>query len=228
VATQFDIVRAAVQVDARGGRYVWGAKGPKNFDCSGFTYEVGRLCGAALVHGAQNQRDQLRRARLLISVDEALRTAGALLYRIDEGPSNDHTAVSLGNGSAIEAHSTRHGIGIFSAVGRRWTHGAKYPGIRYGGQPPRPAPAPLPAVDWHALVAAVRNAKGRTYKMGANHPDVKFIQSRINQLAGRQLVVDGAFGPATHKAVVDLQRWVGLAADGVVGRNTWNVLYPGI
>ena len=64
MANQYDIVRAAVAVDGLGGRYVWGAKGPKNFDCSGFTWEVGRRCGSSLVHGAQNQRDQLRPARL--------------------------------------------------------------------------------------------------------------------------------------------------------------------
>lgn len=231
MATGYDIVRSAVQVDARGGRYVWGAKGPRNFDCSGFTFEVGRLNGSGLVHGAQNQRDQLRRARLLVSVDHAMRTPGALLWRIDERPSNDHVAISLGNGSAIEAHSTARGIGVFSALGRRWTHGGLYPGIHYGGPPPAPAapPAqpPMPPTDWATLAAMVQMCKaGSILRQGDENVCVKFLQTGINRVSGRGLTVDGRFGPATHQAVVDLQRWLGLTVDGIVGPQTWRVLYP--
>lgn len=35
---------------------------------------------------------------------------------------------------------------------------------------------------------------------------------------------DGLFGSVTHQAVVTFQKSVGLAADGVVGRNTWDAL----
>lgn len=232
MATGYDIVRAGLQVDARGGRYVWGAKGPKNFDCSGFTKTAGDLCGSALVHGAQNQRDQLRRANLLIPVSQAINTPGALLWRIDEGPSNDHVAISLGNGSTVEAHSTARGIGVFSALGRRWTHGGLYPRIAYGGPPPhRPAPPPAPPQgaqpDWATLAAMVQMCKaGSVLRQGDDNVCVKFLQNGINRVSGRGLTVDGKFGPATHQAVVDLQRWLGLTVDGIVGPQTWRVLYP--
>jgi len=230
MANQYDIVRAAVAVDGLGGRYVWGAKGPKNFDCSGFTWEVGRRCGSSLVQGAQNQRDQLRRAGLLIPVEQGIRTPGALLFRIDERPSNDHVAVSVGNGSTVEAHSAASGIGVFSALGRRWTHSARYPLIAYGGPPPITAPPPATGggIDWTALIAAIREAKRHVYRAGDRHANIKFIQVKINDLSGRGLAVDGDFGLRTHQAVVDLQRWCGLTVDGVVGPQTWNLLYPNV
>ena len=37
--------------------------------------------------------------------------------------------------------------------------------------------------------------------------------------------VDGIFGPTTKNAVIAFQRINGLTQDGIVGRNTWNLLY---
>ena len=63
-------------------------------------------------------------------------------------------------------------------------------------------------------------------RQGDNNPCVKFLQTGINRVSGRGLTVDGDFGPATHRAVVDLQRFLGLTVDGIVGPQTWRVLYP--
>lgn len=231
MATGYDIVRSGIAIDALGGRYVWGAKGPVNYDCSGFTFEAGRRNGSALVHGAQNQRDQLRRSNLLISVDQAMRTPGALLWRIDEGPSNDHVAISLGNGSAVEAHSRAKGIGVFSAVGRRWTHGGLFPGINYGGPPPPPKLPPAHPNDLQVIAFLLGVAKTRTYRFGDVDPGVKFVQEGLNRVAGAGLVVDGNFGAATWGAVVNVQKWLHaqdprVTVDGIVGPQMWKVLWP--
>jgi peptidoglycan hydrolase-like protein with peptidoglycan-binding domain len=53
------------------------------------------------------------------------------------------------------------------------------------------------------------------------HDDVKDLQRALNDFAGFSLVVDGKFGPATRKAVMELQKRSGyLVVDGKYGKNT--------
>lgn len=218
--TEADLIRKLREIDARGGRYVFGAKGPKNYDCSGFTYAGVTGIGLPFEHGSKQQYDYCRRKGTLTSVNEALRTPGRLLFRIGVTPVN-HVAVSLGNGSTIEAHSSKTGIGVFGgAANRRWTHGARVPGIG--------APQSAKALML-AIVAAIRAAKRRVYRRGQRHNDIKLVQAKINQINPRRgLAVDGIFGPATEKAVRDFQRFFKLRVTGVVDAATWNKLYPGI
>src|SRR5688500_5069894 len=92
-----------------GDPYVFGAEAsfddpdPPRFDCSELVEWAAARCKVSFVDGAQNQRDACRRGGTLMDVNEAIRTRGALLFRIDEGPGNDHVAISLGDGSTIEA-----------------------------------------------------------------------------------------------------------------------------
>lgn len=58
----------------------------------------------------------------------------------------------------------------------------------------------------------------RTIKKGDRGDDVKALQQAIH------LYPDGIFGKLTDEAVKELQRKYGLAADGVVGPNTWAVI----
>ncbi len=64
-------------------------------------------------------------------------------------------------------------------------------------------------------------------RMGSRGPDVVTLQKALNQ-AGRsafpQLGTDGAFGPKTYSRVTEFQRNNRLAADGVVGSQTWGAL----
>ncbi|WP_257016037.1 GH25 family lysozyme [Streptomyces sp. Ag82_O1-15] len=68
---------------------------------------------------------------------------------------------------------------------------------------------------WRALVTTV--------KKGDRGPAVSAVQAELNA-HGAALSVDGAFGPATHKAVAAFQTRNQLPPDGVVGPNTWIVL----
>lgn len=71
------------------------------------------------------------------SISVAIDTPGALLFRFSSSPfsggrpSSSHVAVSQGNGKTIEARSSRHGVGQFSATGRGWTHAGLVPGLTY-------------------------------------------------------------------------------------------------
>ena len=54
--------------------------------------------------------------------------------------------------------------------------------------------------------------------------EVRDVQRRLSALVGRPSSVDGAFGPATDRAVRVFQRERGLLADGRVGPETWRAL----
>lgn len=104
---------------SKGKPYVWGAKGPNSFDCSGLVQYASRAAGKQLSAPSASQAKAVRR----ISVQEALRTRGALLFRIGKGATN-HVAISLGNGSTVEAKGKAYGCGVFGgAAGRQWTSG---------------------------------------------------------------------------------------------------------
>lgn len=59
--------------------------------------------------------------------------------------------------------------------------------------------------------------------LGSNGSVVDELQSLLNK-RGASLTVDGNFGPATKRAVVQFQAANGLTADGVVGTQTWDKL----
>jgi cell wall-associated NlpC family hydrolase len=132
-------------------RYKLGAKGAGGaLDCSGMTWIAARDVGIATPHGTVNQFPWCERARLLISVDHAIATPGAWLF-VWRGPgggggAGNHVAISRGDGTTIEARSTRLGCGIFTARNRGFTHGALVPGVNYAPPAPPPAPGPAPGV----------------------------------------------------------------------------------
>lgn len=62
-----------------------------------------------------------------------------------------------------------------------------------------------------------------TLRIGNRGNGVKFLQCYLN-LYGNSLSVDGAFGNGTKNAVEKFQRDNGLSVDGIVGKNTWQIL----
>jgi hypothetical protein len=68
-----------------------------------------------------------------MSVEEALRTPGALLFRFDSDPSGAgrpsqaHVAISLGDGRTIEARGSKYGVGSFEANTSRFNYAAAVP-----------------------------------------------------------------------------------------------------
>lgn len=61
----------------------------------------------------------------------------------------------------------------------------------------------------------------QTIRKGSRGEDVKRLQEIL------RLLPDGLFGPLTEEAVLQYQRERGLAADGVVGPRTWELLLAG-
>ena len=55
--------------------------------------------------------------------------------------------------------------------------------------------------------------------------DVVAVQVRLHELGYDPGTVDGYYGPVTERAVIAFQQTNGLTVDGVVGPNTWGVLF---
>ncbi len=70
---------------------------------------------------------------------------------------------------------------------------------------------------------------GVVLRQGSTGERVELLQRYLNGVAGvytdvPTVEVLGIFGPQTYNSVLQFQRMFGLTADGVVGRNTWEML----
>ena len=83
---------------------------------------------------AEYQYMELKQKHLLIPVDEALKTPGALLFYFSREPTSSlpagqaHVAISKGDGRTIEARGKAYGVGEFSAK-NRFNYAGVIPGI---------------------------------------------------------------------------------------------------
>jgi hypothetical protein len=88
-----------------------------------------RRAGGSIVDGSRNQYA----AGKAITVAEARRTKGALVF-IGPSPGGiHHVGVSLGDGTTAEAQSTATGCGIFPFDGQTWNYACLVPSLDYTG-----------------------------------------------------------------------------------------------
>ena len=123
----------------QGDRYVFGHEvemgdvDPDVFDCSELVQWAAAQAGVEITDGSWLQYRHVRQNGGAMSVEEALNTPGALLFRFgsdpDAGgrPQGAHVAISLGDGRTIEARGSKYGVGIFDATNRSWTHAGVIP-----------------------------------------------------------------------------------------------------
>jgi peptidoglycan hydrolase-like protein with peptidoglycan-binding domain len=146
-----------------------------------------------------------------ISVDEALITPGAILCRKPRrsgSPRIGHVAISLGNGSTIEAKDRATGVAeVDGARNRLWDRGVCIPGVEYSSSRSRVRLAPLTA----PLVLDDPFRRG---------PDVAALQNALAAAGVEPGGIDGVFGHLTYAAVANFQARAGLVPDGWVGPET--------
>lgn len=64
-----------------------------------------------------------------------------------------------------------------------------------------------------------------TLRYGDESVFVEYLQLALSRF-GYPVTIDGVFGPATRRAVLEFQTGAGLRADGIVGPRTWEALLP--
>lgn len=206
-------------ISRTGKRYVFGAEAdgkpdPKTIDCSELVQWSLQQAGMPNApDGAANQHAWCERAGMLIPVERALKTRGALMFPF---PDVHHVVFSLGDGTTMEAKGKAYGVGVFSAKGR-FQRAALIPGVDYTprGQkpppePPKPAAKPAPLHPWPGHPTA-RGSKDKV--------TVEVIQRAV------RVKVDGDYGPKTAAAVRAFQKVHKLAQSGTVDRATWRALF---
>lgn len=127
-----------------GDPYVWGVRAdvndadPDAFDCSELVKWAAGRAGVEVDDGTWLQYLTLKGEGMTMSVDDAINTPGALLFRFSSEPvpgggrpSSAHVAISLGDGRTIEAAGRRTGV-IIGDAHNGFTQGAVIPGISDG------------------------------------------------------------------------------------------------
>lgn len=166
-------------------------------------------------------------------------TSHALYLLLGEGqePSEAMLAASR---DWIAEHNRRYGAGYIrphraakatACPGDRVValinQGAFNPGAPAAPAPAPAAPAPIDLAELRRWIAAVtaNNLRGiGVLKAGSTGGAVRALQDGLNIATGSTLQADGDFGAATKARVVDFQRFFKLAADGVVGPKTRDML----
>jgi cell wall-associated NlpC family hydrolase len=112
------VLRTA-RATARGARYVYGATGPKRFDCSGFVgYVYRRGAGVSLPRTSRQMRAATKR------ISRSQLRPGDLVFVYNGGGGRvGHVAIYAGGGKWWEASNPRTGVGLHKAWSRNVSYG---------------------------------------------------------------------------------------------------------
>lgn len=114
---------ATYMLKFRGDRYTWGGSDPQTgFDCSGFIVYGLHHFGISMSQPASSIYAACRH----VPIAEAVGIRGALLFHPPGfgGDPVEHIAVSLGNGSTIEARGSAYGVVVVPGAAQRFNKGA--------------------------------------------------------------------------------------------------------
>ena len=75
--------------------------------------------------------------------------------------------------------------------------------------------------------SATRDTNACYLESGTSGLGVRTLQSSLKQCYGKAITVDGAFGPATYNALLQVQRQIGVTVDCVYGPGTGKAMLHG-
>ncbi len=161
-----------------GDQYVFGAEvdvndpDPTTWDCAELTKWAAHQAGADIPGSSFEQYLDLRAKGLLIPIEEAEHTPGALVFHFSSEPvagggrpSEAHVALSLGDGRTVEAQSEEVGVITDDNIGGRFEYGALLPGVDYSGADGSTPMADLPVAAQDPGMGGIPDATGLTQDM---------------------------------------------------------------
>ncbi len=215
-----------------GERYLYGASVPKDnpnwsgpWDCAEFAswvaYQtVGLLVGCLNNHAnpalanaySGAWADDAVQSHRPISLGQARATAGAFLIRKPAPGADGHVAISRGDGTTVEAHSTKHGVSAQKFDGRRWDLAVLLPLVNYPND---------------LLVGIYAPPSGLVLRL--TYPPmhgeiVKRLQQALKVNGIDPGEIDGIYGPHTAAAVHSFQLQSKMLPDGEAGPLTFKKL----
>lgn len=204
-----------------GRKYVYGVLVPKDdpdykfgFDCAEFiaycNYQVFGILYGTDSHDPKNahitnaytgffQKDATALG-VIIPVTTAIKIPGAMLLRFPAPGADGHVVFSQGNGKTYEAASTKLGCLELGIAGRHFDIGVLLPGVTYD----------------KANLDVVYTPPAIVYKLQTPLMHDDYIKQIQTALGFKGTAIDGVFGVATNKALVDFQRKKGLTVDGQI------------
>jgi Putative peptidoglycan binding domain len=158
--------------------------------------------------------DDAKKYGLIISITDALRTAGAVLLRSPVGKPHGHIAISLGDGKkTVEAYDTAHGVisGPAAPATRGWDFGVRIPDPG----------------EWASLTKKASKPNNWFFRPTASNtpdPRVETIETALQRKGAKIATTTGRFTPKLAKTVAKFQQQKGLVVDGMVGKQTAKAL----
>ena len=160
-----------------GDQYVFGAEvdvndpDPQTWDCAELTKWAAHQAGADIPGSSFEQYLDLKSKGMLIPIDQAEHTPGALVFHFSSEPTEGggrpdeaHVALSLGDGRTVEAQSEEVGVITDDNIGGRFEYAALLPGVDYGDAN-TPAAMAIPSAATVPAMGGTPDASGLTQDM---------------------------------------------------------------
>lgn len=180
------------------------------YDCRGFTrWLLAQVEIPLFGGGATTQWETASNWAAKGGIESIPQGLVCCVFKRKEGKMS-HTGMHMGGGEIIHCSTT---VKTDTLPGRpAWTHWGVPAGL-------------YTTEELRAAGLDVTDAQNTpTLRKGNEGELVKKLQTRLNELTGAALGVDGKFGAKTESAVIHLQELNNLHADGIVGPKTWAAL----
>ena len=197
-------------------------------DCSGMFAWSFKQLGGKIAHGSNSiwnsycsSKGQLKNGKR--TDGKELKPGTAIFTYNKEKKNRGHIGLYIGNGYIIEAKGAYYGVCKSKITESRWVEWGELKNVDYGGDS---QPSTGNTTDNDDTGFPINTGWRPTVRKGNKGDVVRECQTILNRLGYNLGIcgIDGDFGVATEKAVMEFQRDHKLIVDGICGPMTWDAL----